>query len=80
MCEPSHHCFQHVLFVSNIQLFHGQHLTEALCGQLPEFLREGHIAKMCLQELGGYVVDVVKAVVQREEPDAYAVLCSDAAL
>lgn len=69
-----------MLFIAHIQLFHGKQLTEPVWGQLPELLGDGHITKMRLQELSSDVVDVVKAVVQREEPDANAVFCSDAAL
>ena len=80
MCKPSHHSLQHVLFVAHVQLLHGQHLTEPVMGQLPELLSARHIAKMCLQELSGGIVDVGKAVMQREEPDADAVLRGDATL
>lgn len=80
MCKPSDYSLQHMLFVANVQLLCGKHLAEPVGGQLPELLGERHISKVCLQELGGSIVDVVKAVVQREEADANAVLCSDAAL
>lgn len=80
MSEPSHHSLQHMLFISHIQFFHGEHLAEPVWGQLPELLSQSHITKMCLQVLSGNIMDVIKAVVQREEPDANAVLCSDAAL
>lgn len=80
VCKPAHHSLQDVLFISNIQFLHGQQLTESVWWQLPEFFRTRHIAKMCLEEHGGNIVDVVQAIVQRKNPNSNAVLCSDAAL
>lgn len=79
MCKPPHHSLQHVLFIAHVQLLHGQHLAQPVRRHLPELLCERHIAEMCLQELSGSIVDMVKAVVKREEPDADAVLCCNTA-
>ena len=80
MGEPAYHSLQDVFLVSHIQLLHSQHLTEALGWQLPELLCNCHIPEVCLEILSGDVVDMVKTVVQGEELDANAVLCSDATL
>lgn len=69
-----------MLLVAHVELLHGQQLAQALRRQLPELFCELHVPEVGLQELGGDVVDVVQTVVQREEADANAVLCSDAAL
>lgn len=80
MCKPSHHSVEDVLFIAYVQFFHGEKLTQSIGGKLPEFLRQCHITKMCLQELSGCIVDMVKAVMQREDPDPNAIFCSDTAL
>lgn len=78
--EPAHDSFQDVLLVAHIELLHGEQLTQALGGKFPELLRVGHVSEVRLQELGGDVVNVMKAVMQREETDSDAVLGRDAAL
>ena len=78
--KPAHNRFQHVLLVAHVELLHGQQLAEPVGGHLAELLRERHVAQVRLQVLGGHVVHVVQAVVQREEADADAVLGRDAAL
>lgn len=80
VCEPPHHGLQHMLLVAHIQLLHGQHLAEPVRWQLPELLSQRHVTEVRLHELCGDVVHVVEAIVQREEADTDAVLCSDAAL
>lgn len=80
MCVPLQHGLEDVLLVAHVQLLHRQQLAEPAWGQLPELLGARHVAEVRLQELRGGVVDVVKAVVQREVADADAVFCSDAAL
>ena len=78
--KPAHHRLQHVLLIAHVELLHGQQLAEPVVGHLRELLRERHVAEVRLQVLGGHVVHVVEAVVQREEADANAVLGRDAAL
>lgn len=79
MVEPADHGLQHVLFIPHVELLYGQQLTQAIGRLLQELLCVGHVSKMRLQELCGHVVDVVQAVMQREDPNADAVLCSNAA-
>lgn len=80
MGEPSHRSLQHVPLVAHVELLHAQQLAQPVVGQLPELLGERHVAEVRLQEVCGDVVDMMQAVMQREEADADAVLCRDAAL
>lgn len=80
MGEPSHSGLQHVLLVAHVELLHAQQLAQPAVGKLPELLGKRHVAEMRLQEVRGDIVDVLQAVMQREEADADAVLRHDAAL
>lgn len=80
MSKPLYNSLEDVLLVAYVQFLHGENLAQPIWRELSEFLGTRHVAKMCLQELCGGVVDVVEAVVQREEADANAILCSDATL
>lgn len=80
VAKPLDNSLQDVLLVANVEFLHGEKLAESIRRELPELLGPRHVAEMRLQELCGGVVDVVEAVVEREETDADAVLCSDAAL
>lgn len=80
VAKPLDHSLQDVLLVADVELLHGEKLAEVIWRELPELLGPRHVAEMRLQELCGGVVDVVEAVVQREETNANAVLRSDAAL
>lgn len=80
MSKPLYDSLEDVLLVAYVQFLHGEELAEPIRRELPEFLGPRHVTKMRLQELCGGVVDVVEAIVQREETDADAILCSDAAL
>lgn len=78
--KPLDDSLEDVLLVAYVQFLHGEELAEPIRRELSEFLGPRHVAEVCLQELCGGVVDVVEAVVQREETDADAILCCDAAL
>lgn len=80
MAEPLGDSLQDVLLVADVEFLYGENLAEPVGRELPELLGPRHVAEMRLQELCGSVVDVVEAVVQREEPDADAVVGSDTAL
>lgn len=80
MADPADHGLQNVLFIPHVELLYGQQFTQTIGQLLQELLRISHVTKMRLQVLGGHMVNVVQAVMQREDPNTDAVLCSDAAL
>lgn len=78
--DPADDGLEHVSLVADVQLLEGDHLLELLGAELEELLGAAGVPEVGLQVLGGQVVHVVQAVVQREVADADAVLGGDAAL
>lgn len=80
MRYPPDDCFKHVSLVADVQLLEGNHLLQLLRTQLEELLGAADVSEVGLQVLSGQVAHVGQAVVEREVPDADAVLGGDAAL